>query len=134
MVADSSSSGDDVSDSVGPEAGFEVERLRRWGGEDLVREVLGLFLRETPERLMRMGTALAQSDLQETRNVAHSLKSSAGNIGATRVAELCRQLEAAAEDGRLEQARRLLKDIEGRFDEIRPELVRLTGSRTEEGS
>ena len=53
--------------------------------------------RETPPRL---------------RRAAHTLKSNGATLGATEFAELCRELEQQAKDGRLEEASGLVARIE----------------------
>ncbi len=51
------------------------------------------FLSAVPETLTSLRTAIAHSDAGLLRNVAHSLKSSSANVGATRLSERCRILE-----------------------------------------
>ena len=47
---------------------------------------------------------------------AHTLKSSAGNVGAQRVQFLARDAEALAEAGKLEEVEALLPSLEKEFD------------------
>lgn len=47
------------------------------------------------------------------RRAAHTLKSNAQVFGATRLAELCRELEATAKGGTLAGASGLVEQIEG---------------------
>ncbi len=51
------------------------------------------FLSAVPETLTSLRAAVGQSDPELLRNVAHSLKSSSANVGATRLSEKCRALE-----------------------------------------
>ncbi len=51
------------------------------------------FLSAVPETFVSLRAAVAQSDPELLRNVAHSLKSSSANVGATRLSEKCRALE-----------------------------------------
>ncbi|MDP9440488.1 MAG: Hpt domain-containing protein, partial [Actinomycetota bacterium] len=53
---------------------------------------------------------------------AHSLKGSSGNMGATRVHEVCAELERAGESGDLAAAPRLLERLEGELALARPAL------------
>ncbi len=51
------------------------------------------YLSSVPETLAALRSAVAHSDTELLRNVAHSLKSSSANVGAIRLSERCRVLE-----------------------------------------
>jgi HPt (histidine-containing phosphotransfer) domain-containing protein len=61
------------------------------------------------------------------RNAAHSLKSSSANLGAARLAEMCRAIEHAARAGRLGGELPSADEIEGEFHALRPVLEREAG-------
>ena len=69
------------------------------GEPDVLAQVLNLFLVEVPPRLDRLRNAWVSGNIEEVRRVAHSLKGSAGNIGARRLYEVCRQLDTRGESG-----------------------------------
>jgi HPt (histidine-containing phosphotransfer) domain-containing protein len=93
----------------------QMERLNEWGGPELQRKMIELFLEHATERLdqIREGVSSRNSGMAETG--AHTLKSSAGNVGATRVQMLAKDAEALAETGRLEELQNLLPSIEEEF-------------------
>lgn len=70
-----------------------LTRLERFGGLKLREELTTLFLQEAPARLASARAAQATGDVAQLRAMAHSLKSSAGQMGAVRVALLCEQIE-----------------------------------------
>lgn len=77
-----------------------IARLVEWGGDKLLKQMLRLFLENTPERFEQIENGLAAGgDLEEAHRGAHSLKSSAGNVGAMEVSELAAQLETATKAG-----------------------------------
>jgi two-component system, sensor histidine kinase and response regulator len=82
-------------------------RLREWGGDVLLGKMVGLFLKNAPDRMEEIRAGLEEGDAPRAERGAHSLKSSAGNLGAERLRRLCQYLEDAAEEGRLEDARAL---------------------------
>ncbi len=51
----------------------------------MLAEVLQLFLEEVPPRMDRLRNACAAGNIEEVHRAAHSLKGSAGNIGAQRL-------------------------------------------------
>ena len=71
-----------------------LRQLTAPGEPDVLAEVLELFLVEVPARLDRLRNAWAAGNIEEVRRAAHSLKGSAGNIGACRLYEVCRQFDA----------------------------------------
>lgn len=107
-----------------------IERLRKWGGADLPRTMIDIFLNHTPERLVQMREGVARKDAREAETGAHSLKSSAGNVGATRLQALCQAAEMLAEAGDLDAVGGLLGELEGAYAAARAELEKIMGGMT----
>ena len=85
-----------------------VVRLQRLGGDKLLRQMIRLYLENCQERLAQIDAGLAEGgDLEETRRGAHSLKSSAANVGALRVSAAATELEEAAGGGDEDRCRAL---------------------------
>jgi histidine phosphotransfer protein HptB len=78
-----------------------LDRLRRQGGPVLVREIVKIFLEDAPLRLRDGRAGAAARNLDATRRAAHSLKSTAGALGAIELKSLSERIEtlAAGEDG-----------------------------------
>jgi two-component system sensor histidine kinase/response regulator len=72
------------------------ERLKRLGGVKLLREMIDLFLGHAPARVEAALAAGACGDVTGVNRAAHSLKSSAANLGARVVREHAEQLERVA--------------------------------------
>jgi HPt (histidine-containing phosphotransfer) domain-containing protein len=87
-------------------------RLREWGGDTLVGKMVELFLKNAPERLEEVREGLEGRDAHRAERGAHSLKSSAGNMGAERLRILCQLTENAAEDEDLDRVRELFPHLE----------------------
>jgi len=64
-------------------------------GADAVRSVIDLFIGECRE----LAETIAPGDPEAARRAAHSLKSSAGQLGAAALAAAALDVEAAAETG-----------------------------------
>ncbi len=68
-------------------------------GEDgpaIVYEIVETFLSESPELVTRVDLGVESRNLVAIRDGTHTLKSSAGNVGATALANLCQCIESAA--------------------------------------
>jgi len=76
-----------------------IRALQSDAAPDLLARVIRLYLDSAPDLVGRIRTGLATNDQEAVRIAAHTLKSSSANLGATRLAELCRQLELAARAG-----------------------------------
>ena len=110
-----------MSDSqvIDPQA---LERLREWGGEKLAGQMVRLFLKNSGTRMDQIRSGVASSDLQEAERGAHSLKSSAANIGAETLRTMATRMESAALDDSVEDARALLPQLESAYDSAMKEL------------
>ena len=76
-----------------------IERLRRLGGANLVRQMLELYLAQGPERIHALVEGAGAGDADRVERAAHTMKSSAGNVGALRLQHTAERLEAAAGAG-----------------------------------
>jgi two-component system, sensor histidine kinase and response regulator len=98
------------------------------GEPDVLAEVLNLFLAEVPPRLLRLRNAWAGANIQEVQRTAHSLKGSAGNIGARRLYAVCSELDEKARNGDLPGAGPLISAAGAEFDKVEAEIRRLLAS------
>ena len=75
------------------------------GGDlDLLHELAQLFLDDCPQRLSALRDALARRDRSALESAAHTLKGSAGYIGAAEVFAAAAEVEAIARCGDLADA------------------------------
>jgi HPt (histidine-containing phosphotransfer) domain-containing protein len=75
------------------------DRLIRIGGVTLASQMLEMFLKHGQERIMAAEAGYASQDMRAVEHASHSMKSSAGNIGAVRMMNAAAAVEAAAEAG-----------------------------------
>ncbi len=66
--------------------------------------MLASYLEHSPRSVTDITTAINDANIAALGLAAHSLKSSSANVGARRMAELSRRLEALADAGDLEAA------------------------------
>jgi HPt (histidine-containing phosphotransfer) domain-containing protein len=95
-----------------------LKGLREMGGDDFVADLVETFLADAPPLL----ASLRGTDLEEVRRAAHTLKSNGMTFGATRFAELCRELELQAKSGDLTGAPDLASRIEAEYALVAEEL------------
>lgn len=75
-----------------------LRSLQDDGEDDLLAELIDLFLEDAPERLGLIRAALAAGDWVGLAERAHSLKGSCASLGAVQMASLCGRLEAMGRD------------------------------------
>ena len=83
--------------------GVALERLRRIGGASLVRRMVELYLANGPERVRSLREGAAAGDVARVEQAAHTMKSSAGNLGAVRLQRTAEALEASAGRGAIDE-------------------------------
>jgi HPt (histidine-containing phosphotransfer) domain-containing protein len=67
--------------------------LRRVGGEELLLKMVALFADAAAHRVSDARSALATCDSSAFIAAAHSLKSSAGQLGASKLQSICSDME-----------------------------------------
>jgi HPt (histidine-containing phosphotransfer) domain-containing protein len=99
-----------------------LERLRRFGGDALLRDMIDLFLEHAPKRIAASRQALAANDLAPVRLSVHSLVSSCAQLGAEQMRRLSAEAEQAVarNPGALAG---LLEALEREFAMVQPMLA-----------
>jgi PAS domain S-box-containing protein len=91
-------------------------------------EVVEEYLVQTAEGREQLASAVADGDASALKRVAHLLSGASANVGASRLAHICAELERRAPFAHAEDASELLERFDIEFDEIREALARLTVS------
>jgi signal transduction histidine kinase/CheY-like chemotaxis protein/sensor domain CHASE-containing protein len=96
------------STTLDPRTLEQIRALQRPGAPDLLGKIILLYLDNSRSLTEKIRAALAAGDANALQEAAHALKSSSGNVGATGLAEIARQLEALGREGNAEAATRLV--------------------------
>jgi HPt (histidine-containing phosphotransfer) domain-containing protein len=100
-----------------------LERLKEWGGDKLAGQMVRLFLKNTGSRMDQIRSGVGDGNLEEAERGAHSLKSSAANIGAELLRTMATRMESAALDANHDHAQVLLPQLESAYAEAMKELA-----------
>jgi len=95
---------------------------------DLLEQVIRLYLTSAHELLNQLRTGLQANDKDAVRVAAHTLKSSSANLGATALADMCKQLEHAARAGALGPHLPSITQVEQEYHRVRSALERELGA------
>ena len=102
-----------------------LDRLRHLGEDKLVKEMIELYLDYAPKMLHNALAGEQAGDCLAIEHAVHSLKSSAGHIGASAVHDLARRLESLARNKEFDSLKPLLRELETAFEQARLRLVEL---------
>jgi HPt (histidine-containing phosphotransfer) domain-containing protein len=96
-------------------------------GFSVLGELLNAFLSAVPARLEALDREVAAGNLVSVGQQAHALTGSAASFGARGMADLCRQLRVAADQGDRDGARLLVDALHPEFLKVRAWLVTFRG-------
>ena len=98
--------------AVPPVAVSDTLLARAGGSYGVLREIIELFLEDSPKLLDAIRAALANGDAQAVYRAAHTLKGSAGNFDAHETVAIAQRLEARAREGNLAASRSVFASLE----------------------
>jgi HPt (histidine-containing phosphotransfer) domain-containing protein len=105
--------------------------LERLGGdEDLLREIWRIFITDCPRNLGVLRQALESRNLRLSERQAHTLKSTAGNIGADHLKETALQMELASREKRPDKAWSIYEALEREAENVIHDLRELLSTST----
>lgn len=105
-----------------------IDNLRQLtppGEPDVLSQVLRIFLDETPKKVRALLEALDAGDAAQVARLAHSLKGSTGNIGASALLDVCRRIEDRAKAGDLARVSPLGLELTAELRRAEHEIAQL---------
>jgi HPt (histidine-containing phosphotransfer) domain-containing protein len=96
-----------------------LSHLQDEHGDELVVELVELFVSNTPMMLTAMREALSQGDPDGLKQAAHTLRGSSSNLGAALLTSLCLALEAYGQAGETQEVVPLIDQLEQAFARVK---------------
>ncbi len=87
-------------------------------GPQTLSKVIQMYMESAPPLLNSLNDAIRQDNASEVQKTAHSLKSSSGNVGALSLAGHFKTLEAMGRAQALEEAAKLLHQVETEYEAV----------------
>ncbi len=78
----------------------QFRMLERAGRPGMLAQMVGMFLRGSTDQIAAIVAASKVGDAEKLRVTSHTMKSNAASFGATALADVCRDIEYAARNGR----------------------------------
>ena len=113
-------------------SGESIRLLGAGRNDHLTRTIARLYLSSAPALLEAMRDAVKRGNARQLSRAAQSLASSSANLGAVRLAALCRQIAELPSNAALQSVPELLQEIDAATAAVCAILTeRIKGSATE---
>jgi CheY-like chemotaxis protein/HPt (histidine-containing phosphotransfer) domain-containing protein len=99
-----------------------LEQLRTTMGADFAKELIELFLKDTPKLLDEIRENVAAHNGERVRRAAHTIRSNSATVGAMAFAGLAKEMEALCKAGELERAYERASQLEADFSHVKRAL------------
>ncbi|MBD2301158.1 response regulator [Nostoc sp. FACHB-190] len=104
----------------------ELKNMAGSDGENLVAELIQVYLEDTPMRIQIIQEAMKVGDRIKLQKAAHALRSPSVSIGAVNLGDICETLENSALDQSLEQISVLVQQLEREYKKVVTTLQNLS--------
>lgn len=113
-----------MSDSANPTVPADalpaLDMLRSVGGDEMLAMMMQTFIQFAEERLAKLRDEAAEGRISEVAGIAHSLKSSARQLGANALGDACARTEEAGKSGRPDDAISGVSAIQSEYAAAKP--------------
>lgn len=110
---------------IDPQSIENLRALNPGDDDEFLREIAGIFLDDTPQRIAELDQSLAAGDVTRFTRAAHSIKGSSSNLGAVALRSAAEKLELQARTDGLAGTAELIAAVKSEFDRARTELQAL---------
>ena len=101
-----------------PGIAIRLAQLEQETEPSFVKEIIAIFIEESPATLERLKDAVQSSDGKSAEQHAHKLKGGSLNLGAKDLSVLFGKLEELARNGRIASTNELIKEIDREFKSV----------------
>jgi HPt (histidine-containing phosphotransfer) domain-containing protein len=100
---------------IDPGAIANLRQLNPDDGGEFLREIVGIYIEDTPLRIAELRKTLASGDTTAFARAAHTIKGSSSNVGAQALRAVAERLEKMARSEGLGGVDHLLAECEAQF-------------------
>lgn len=111
---------------IDPVAISNLRDLNPGDNGEFLREIVGIYLEDTPKRFDELKKSLAGGDAPTFARAAHTIKGSSSNVGAAALRAVAERLEHTAKNEGLAGVAAMLAECETQFALVQAELGRIT--------
>ena len=111
--------------TIDHEAIANLRALSPDDGDVFLKEILAIFIDDTPVRIAELNTSRASGDASAFVRAAHSIKGSSSNVGAAELRALAERLEHDAKQKGLVDTEGSVIEVAAAFERVKAELQKL---------
>ena len=112
---------------IDPSAIAELRALNPDDGDEFLRDIIGIYLEDTPARIVELEECLVCGDVTRFTRAAHSIKGSSANLGAVALRAVAEELEHRSRVQGLGDVAGLIAQIKAEFARAQTDLNALLG-------
>lgn len=103
---------------------FDREELlsRLCDDEELLGEIIQVYLEDTPQQIQTLKDAQRQGDAELIHKQGHTIKGASGNVAALQIRQTAYEIESAGKNGRIEDVQELIAQLESQFHALQEYL------------
>ena len=105
------------SEKIDHKALDNIRALQKEGAPDIVARVYHLYRDDAKKLLVSLRDAIQKGQLQSAQVIAHTLKSSSANVGASVLASICKDIEHTCKNNSNENIHMLMDQVEEEYQE-----------------
>ncbi len=104
---------------------FDTQALkeRLFNDSDLIKEIAGIFLEDTPQHIHELKTFIETNNLEKAREVAHKIKGAAANMSAESLHSLAREIEFSSQKGEVTTLNNDVAELESLYLLLEKDLI-----------
>jgi CheY-like chemotaxis protein/HPt (histidine-containing phosphotransfer) domain-containing protein len=106
-----------------------IKAVQQPGMPDLVEKVINLYINDAQSLCRNIHEAVGSGDPQALNKAAHSLKSSSANVGAVKLASLCKELETLGRANTIGNAHELVNQMDSEYQRVIATLATMNGGQ-----
>ena len=100
-----------------------LKSLQSEGDDGFLKEMIELFLTDTPSRFADMDAAMAGGAQQDFVRAVHSIKGASANFGADDLHKMCAEVEQMGRAGQMNETGTKVRELREEFERVRAALL-----------
>ena len=100
---------------IDPQAIENLRALTPGDNDEFLREIIGIFLQDTPQRITELEQSLVASDQPRFTRAAHSIKGSSSNLGALALRAVAERLEHQSKQSGVAGLEPMIAELKSEF-------------------
>lgn len=92
---------------------------------DFLRELVEIYLQDTPQRMVELEEALGKNDLSGAARAAHTIKGSSSNFGAIKLTKLAHDIELQGKAGSFADSPASLNNLKAEYAQVAQTLSKI---------